>query len=207
MTHVNPESSRPSELIRRPFDLHFGVLLIASVGIGTILVSPGASLMGFIDYPTLIFCVGIVVGILLIAHGSAPSFKGLAIAYRGTPANHREARLAIQVCEAGLQSSIVAGVLEILIGLIIMLGNMADPSAIGPAMAVALLGLLYGTIFACGFLAGRFRVALAAEQLECGPGEPSKSSMPLLTRTAILLLPFALMSIVTSFFILLARFD
>lgn len=204
MTPTDPEPRSPRDLIRRPMDLHFGVLLIASVGIGMILVSPGASLMGFIDYPTLIFCVGTVVGVMLIAHGSAPSFKGLAIAYRGTPANHREARLAIQVCEAGLQSSIVAGVLETILGLIIMLGNMTDPSAIGPAMAVAMLGLLYGTIFACGFLAGRFRVALAADELECEANETSKSSMPPPTRTAILLLPFALMGIVTSFFILLA---
>jgi len=35
-----------------------------------------------------------------------------------------------------------------LIGLIIMLGNMDDPEAIGPGMAVALITTLYGAIFA-----------------------------------------------------------
>ena len=35
-----------------------------------------------------------------------------------------------------------------LIGLVLMLGNMADPKAIGPAMAVALLTTLYGAFIA-----------------------------------------------------------
>ena len=35
-----------------------------------------------------------------------------------------------------------------LAGLVIMLGNMSDPKAIGPAMAVALLTTMYGAILA-----------------------------------------------------------
>jgi chemotaxis protein MotA len=35
-----------------------------------------------------------------------------------------------------------------LVGLVLMLANMADPSAIGPAMAVALITTLYGAIVA-----------------------------------------------------------
>ncbi len=40
------------------------------------------------------------------------------------------------------------GMIGTLIGLIIMLGNMDDPSAIGPGMAVALITTLYGAIIA-----------------------------------------------------------
>ena len=40
------------------------------------------------------------------------------------------------------------GMIGTLIGLVQMLGNMADPKAIGPAMAVALLTTLYGAFFA-----------------------------------------------------------
>jgi len=40
------------------------------------------------------------------------------------------------------------GMIGTLIGLIIMLGNMDDPSAIGPGMAVALITTLYGAILA-----------------------------------------------------------
>ncbi len=40
------------------------------------------------------------------------------------------------------------GMIGTLVGLVAMLGNMADPKAIGPAMAVALLTTLYGAFFA-----------------------------------------------------------
>ena len=40
------------------------------------------------------------------------------------------------------------GMIGTLIGLVLMLGNMADPKAIGPAMAIALLTTLYGAFFA-----------------------------------------------------------
>ncbi len=40
------------------------------------------------------------------------------------------------------------GMIGTLVGLVIMLGNMADPASIGPAMAVALLTTLYGAVVA-----------------------------------------------------------
>lgn len=40
------------------------------------------------------------------------------------------------------------GMIGTLIGLVLMLGNMSDPKAIGPAMAVALLTTMYGAIVA-----------------------------------------------------------
>ncbi len=40
------------------------------------------------------------------------------------------------------------GMIGTLIGLVLMLGNMSDPKAIGPAMAVALLTTLYGALIA-----------------------------------------------------------
>lgn len=43
------------------------------------------------------------------------------------------------------------GMIGTLIGLVQMLANMSDPSAIGPAMAVALLTTLYGAIIANAF--------------------------------------------------------
>ncbi len=43
------------------------------------------------------------------------------------------------------------GMIGTLMGLIIMLGNMSDPSSIGPAMAVALITTLYGALLANAF--------------------------------------------------------
>lgn len=44
------------------------------------------------------------------------------------------------------------GMIGTLIGLVLMLANMSDPSAIGPAMAVALITTLYGALLANLFL-------------------------------------------------------
>jgi flagellar motor component MotA len=40
------------------------------------------------------------------------------------------------------------GMIGTLLGLVLMMGNMSDPRAIGPGMAVALLATLYGAILA-----------------------------------------------------------
>ena len=40
------------------------------------------------------------------------------------------------------------GMIGTLVGLVIMLGNMSDPDSIGPAMAIALITTLYGSMFA-----------------------------------------------------------
>ena len=52
------------------------------------------------------------------------------------------------VLSAWIDIAPAMGMIGTLIGLVVMLGNMSDPKAIGPAMAVALLTTLYGAFFA-----------------------------------------------------------
>lgn len=52
------------------------------------------------------------------------------------------------VIKAWIDLAPAMGMIGTLIGLVLMLGNMADPKAIGPAMAVALLTTLYGAFIA-----------------------------------------------------------
>ena len=52
------------------------------------------------------------------------------------------------VVKAWVDTAPAMGMIGTLIGLVLMLGNMADPKAIGPAMAVALLTTLYGAFIA-----------------------------------------------------------
>ena len=57
------------------------------------------------------------------------------------------------VFQAWVDLAPAMGMIGTLIGLVAMLGNMADPKAIGPAMAVALLTTLYGAMIAnCIFM-------------------------------------------------------
>lgn len=53
-----------------------------------------------------------------------------------------------QVCDLMGKYSPAFGMIGTLVGLVAMLGNMSDPSAIGPGMAVALLTTLYGAVIA-----------------------------------------------------------
>ena len=56
---------------------------------------------------------------------------------------------ANQTCvKAWIDLATAMGMIGTLIGLVLMLGNMSDPKAIGPAMAVALLTTMYGAIVA-----------------------------------------------------------
>ncbi len=57
-------------------------------------------------------------------------------------------KTAIGVWEYMAQASPALGMIGTLIGLVQMLQNMSDPSAIGPAMAVALLTTFYGSVIA-----------------------------------------------------------
>jgi chemotaxis protein MotA len=52
------------------------------------------------------------------------------------------------VIKAWVDLAPAMGMIGTLVGLVLMLGNMSDPKAIGPAMAVALLTTLYGAFFA-----------------------------------------------------------
>jgi len=52
------------------------------------------------------------------------------------------------VVKAWIDLAPAMGMIGTLIGLVLMLGNMDDPKAIGPAMAVALLTTMYGAIVA-----------------------------------------------------------
>jgi chemotaxis protein MotA len=52
------------------------------------------------------------------------------------------------VVSAWIDIAPAMGMIGTLVGLVLMLGNMADPKAIGPAMAVALLTTLYGAFIA-----------------------------------------------------------
>lgn len=57
-------------------------------------------------------------------------------------------RIGLQLFEDMGAIAPAFGMIGTLIGLVLMLGNLADPSSIGPAMAVALITTLYGALFA-----------------------------------------------------------
>ena len=88
-------------------------------------------------------------------------FKGLSLVVDGTSAEEVEKLMKTDIMSMAGRHLYMAGVMTkasevapamgligTLIGLVQMLGNLDDPSAIGPAMAVALLTTMYGAILA-----------------------------------------------------------
>ena len=87
--------------------------------------------------------------------------KGLAMVIDGTPAEEVAAimerdilatqnrhRKAAGILRKGAEVAPAMGLIGTLIGLVQMLGNLSDPSTLGPSMALALLTTLYGAILA-----------------------------------------------------------
>ena len=62
------------------------------------------------------------------------------------PSTEPEQRRALAVLTTMRLATLGAGAAGFLMGIVMMLGNLADPSAIGPAMAVALLSTLYAVV-------------------------------------------------------------
>lgn len=83
----------------------------------------------FIDIPSALLYFG-GTGVLLLPLLAGTSIKN--ITWLGTPAT--------------LFSS-VTGMTVVMIGLISLLQNLSDPSAVGPSIAVCVLGLLYTLVF------------------------------------------------------------
>ena len=55
---------------------------------------------------------------------------------------------SVSVLKKGVEYAPAMGLIGTLIGLVQMLGNLEDPSTIGPSMAVALLTTFYGALLA-----------------------------------------------------------
>ncbi len=107
--------------------------------------------------------------------------KGLMLAIDGTETEQIVAQLeseldsledrhakGVEILTAGGTTAPAMGLVGTLIGLVQMLQNMADPSAIGPAMAVALLTTFYGALLAniiFNPLAGKLRIRSKEEVL------------------------------------------
>jgi chemotaxis protein MotA len=86
-------------------------------------------------------------GLQMLVDGAdeAKMVKQLEAEIKAMKTRHENAQ---SVIKSWIDIAPAMGMIGTLIGLVQMLGNMADPKAIGPAMAVALLTTLYGAFLA-----------------------------------------------------------
>ena len=86
-------------------------------------------------------------GIRMLVDGTDGALVKKAMEVEKTNIESRHA-VALSVFTSAKEIAPAMGMIGTLVGLVLMLGNMADPKAIGPAMAVALLTTLYGAFIA-----------------------------------------------------------
>lgn len=102
--------------------------------------------LDFVDTPSLLFVLGGGLGVTLISF----TLKDIGDAFScvfGEEGACGKLRQAAYFWFALIRNLLAVGALGTLIGNIQMLGNLEDPSNIGPAMAVSLITIFYGIFF------------------------------------------------------------
>lgn len=109
----------------------------------------GGKLTQFYHLPSVLIVVGFVSAGLWASFGPIDVCRAISSRMITDP-NLTPQRIArnTAVIERGYQLSWGAGFVGALVGMVIMLQNMDDPSSIGPGTAVSLLSLLYGAALA-----------------------------------------------------------
>lgn len=102
----------------------FAVIIAAATAAGDVTL--------FVDLPSIMFTFLITFFVMMARYG-----KGLFSYFL----INEEARS--EMAEFGILSSLLTGVLGAFVGFVIILQNLSDPSALGPAMAVSLLTIFY----------------------------------------------------------------
>ena len=119
--------------------------LIISMVIITLGITNGGDLASFIDIPSAIIVLAIPTGCLLLAGARIGIMFKAIFSASVTP---EELKAAATGWGQARRYVLAAGWIGVLVGLVIMLKNLDDPSAIGPGLAMALLTAFYATVLA-----------------------------------------------------------
>ncbi len=109
------------------------LLIIVSAILGTILISSGIG--AFIDVTSLLAVIIPVIASIPAKHG-LEGFKEL----------FRKGENQSKILHTMGVTAFLTGAIVTTIGMVIMLGNVQEQSAVGPALALALLTLFYGLL-------------------------------------------------------------
>ncbi len=104
-------------------------------------------LRAFVDRGSLLIVIGCSLALLLAACGWT-GLRGAVTTLIGKPVSARATLDGLHVFRLAAAFALACGLVATLVGLIVFLQNMSDPSKIGPAVASAMLPLLYGAVVA-----------------------------------------------------------
>ena len=119
---------------------------VVSLGFVVAAMGLGGEILMFFNAPSALIVIGVGFGAVAHAHG----FGAIGLVFRAAfgALSEADAAEAANASHTASKGFIGAGWIGFLIGGVQMLANMDDPAAVGPAVAVALLTVLYGQVCA-----------------------------------------------------------
>lgn len=128
--------------------VHKIIAIVGMSALGVFMIGRG-NLAYFWDLHAFVFVFGVILFGGIGSFGMQPILLGLKFAVVGT--GNRPDTLASYAAWKRMENiSLPVGVLVTVIGLILMLQNLSDPSQLGPGMATSMLGLLYSVVLEIG---------------------------------------------------------
>lgn len=131
------------------------IRMIAAIGMFVILVTSGmtagheeslSAIAIFIDIPSILIVIGIVSTGTIWSYPFATTAQAFKDTFTTGELEEERALQGYLVFQSMAEYAVGGGIIGTVIGLVKMLSNLDDPTAIGPAMAVALLTILYGVM-------------------------------------------------------------
>ena len=107
---------------------------------------PMAAILPFVDIPSILIVVGVVISGTIWSFPIEKTEEAFWDACSIGQVDEERAKQGYLIFQSMAGYSVGGGILGTIIGLVKMLANLDDPTAIGPAMAVALLTIFYGVL-------------------------------------------------------------
>ena len=143
------------------------IFVLAGLGLVAGAMAMEGHILGFINAPSLLIVIGGGALFSMGQHGASAVFQALGAGQ----APDSVGGLKQQVCVLRSLRDALCGSAAVgfLVGLVHMLHNLSDPSAIGPAVAVALLTTLYAVLLSELVVAPRIHATVARCHALAGP--------------------------------------
>ena len=153
------------------------ILLMMGLTISAILY--GAPILAFVDGIACLIVGSVLCGGLLLAVPFSSLIHAVVVVFTNGDVDEEKGLAAYDVFHRLSTLSYASGIIGMVIGLISMLRNLDDPTAIGPFMAVALLTYVYsvflGEVFFRAFAADALGRTLAADAPNTVPASESSA--------------------------------
>lgn len=151
--------------------------MLLGTALGTLALGYAQHLMGghatsVIHFETFLLVFGVTTGFMLIGFSPETIFASFEATFSNGKIDAVQKHKAQRVFSAMGRGFMASGVLAMIIGTIHMLENLANPDAIGPGAAVAIVGLFYG------YLA---KAAIADPLLDAAQNRPTTNSVQAVT--------------------------